>query len=90
MATESGLVRPDITVYLDAPVADTSLRPGFGNDRFETRDIQTRASLAYNNMIHQQGWIVIDASSSMDEVRDQCTVHVFSKIEDNPGPLEYI
>jgi len=90
MVTEIGLIHPDIVIYLDASVDTIKDRPGFGRDRFETIEFQTRASLAYCNMVRHAHWTSIDARGTPDDVRDQCTVAVFSNIERDPGHITYI
>lgn len=66
-APDSGLPKPDIVIFLDAPVESTAEREGFGQERYEKIDFQRRVRNGFLKMM-DDSWITIDASRSIDQV----------------------
>lgn len=65
-----GLPAPDLVILLDVP--DTSKRGGFGGERYERPEFMARVRQRFLAMARgREDWRVIDASRSIQEVRDE-------------------
>lgn len=67
-ATEA--VLPDVTVWLDVPVAVAFARRGSADDRLESagREFHERVYEGYRSLAAAEGWVVVDGTSRIDEV----------------------
>lgn len=82
--TELGLPKPDLVIYLELPKEFQYLRPGFGEERFETREFQEQIRLQYEQVIKssRENWLRIDvAHKSPDEVLGEIVVPVKNCLE---------
>ena len=87
MNTERGLPRPDVVLYLD--VADARSRTGWGEERYETSEFQTRVRTTFDSLIRTEdvNWCVVDGNQSVDDV----TSHVRDVVDGLVlGELGYI
>jgi len=68
---EKGLPPANLTIVLDAPPeALRSRRPGRGKDAYEKSSaIQAKAQKAYRELARRQGWKLVDAQGSVEEVQ---------------------
>ncbi|KAJ8661710.1 thymidylate kinase [Lichtheimia ornata] len=62
-----GLLVPDLVLFLDLSIDDAEKRGGFGVERYETRELQTKVREKFM-ALKEPSWKVIDAKGSMDEV----------------------
>jgi dTMP kinase len=75
MRPDAGLPQPDAVLYMDLPVDESSRRGGFGGERYETTDFQTRVrtqfrALAAEIRRSQPGaWVDVDARGTVEEVQ---------------------
>jgi dTMP kinase len=77
-----GLPRPDICIFLKLSTEDASKRGGFGQEKYEKREMQDRVCDLFDDLILQRhpessDTKVIDAGASLDEVESQ----VLQKVE---------
>ena len=68
-APERGLVRPDAVLYLNMPIEAAQKRGGFGEERYETLELQ-KAVRANFEALTEDWWTVIDAQGTIDEVHE--------------------
>jgi len=68
----TGGLEPDIVVVLDLPDEATALREVGPPDRLEREgaDFHARVRDAYRELARDRGWVVVDASRSVEEVAD--------------------
>lgn len=66
-ASERGLVKPDCLLYLHAPVETAASRGGFGQERYENLDMQTRVKEQFE-LLKENEWILVDANRTVEEV----------------------
>ena len=68
---EVGLLRPDAVLYLNMPVEAAAARGGFGEERYETSDLQ-KAVRANFDKLREDWWTIVDATGTVDEVHAAC------------------
>jgi len=66
-APEAGLPTPDLVIWLDMDVEALASRRGFGTERYEKLEMQTRVRNAYREL-QGENWVVVDAAKTMDDV----------------------
>lgn len=76
---EKGLPKPDLVIYLELPKEEQYKRPGFGDERFETQELQELVRHQYEKLmdISQDTWLRIDVENkSPDQVLGEIIVPV--------------
>jgi len=64
-----GLPAPDMVLHLDMPVATLLERDGFGEERYEERDVQRKARVGFLQFRkHTANWLTFDAESPVAEL----------------------
>ena len=84
---ERGLIAPDIVCYLTAPVALLAARGGYGNERYETLQIQNEVDSTFQKLA-TSNWHIIDASGSITDIHAKLCVFALDAIS-NAGPLQH-
>lgn len=80
---EEGLPRPDLCLFLDITAEDAAKRGGFGEERYEKRELQNRVRQLFVDIRTTSDgadFVTIDAGKSMEHVRDEILAHVQSCI----------
>ena len=73
-APDVGLPEPDLTLFLAVSAEVASLRGGFGEERYESREMQDQVRELFAKIGNEIGvfkWRVIDAGPSMEEVEKE-------------------
>ncbi|KIY44633.1 thymidylate kinase [Fistulina hepatica ATCC 64428] len=90
-APEALLPSPDLTLFLDISPEKAKERGGFGEERYETEDMQRRVRTMYARIADEMkdtdnSWITIDAGRSLEAVAEDVwkTVSPFAKGVDAP------
>ena len=66
-APERGLLRPDAVLYLNMPIEAAQKRGGFGEERYETSDLQkARANF---EQLTEDWWTIVDATERWRRLR---------------------
>lgn len=73
-ATEVGLLKPDLVLWLTMDVLSVSRREGFGMERFEVPEFQQRVMKAYEHL-KDSNWKEIDADKPFDELHGELLAH---------------
>lgn len=79
LATERGLPKPDLVIYLELPAEAQVGRSGYGEERFETTEFQERARRQYQHVMNksQEIWLKIDVENkSPDQILGEIIVPV--------------
>ncbi len=84
---EVGLPRPDICIFLKLSTDGAAQRAGFGQEKYEKREMQDRVRDLFDDLTLQRqpeasDTEVIDASTSMDEVESQVLQKVGRIVEE--------
>jgi len=69
-----GLPAPDIVIFLDLELEEAQKRGGFGNEKYEKREMQLRVRelfLGLKNNIDGRNMKVIDAGATVDVVGEK-------------------
>lgn len=56
-APDSGLLKPDIVVFIDVPAEGSAARDGFGQERYEKHDFQIKVRTCFDALM-DDSWIV--------------------------------
>lgn len=76
---ETGLPKPDLVVYLELPKEAQYSRPGFGDERYETKEYQESVRVQYEKLIKisRENWLCIDVENkSPDQLLGELIVPV--------------
>jgi dTMP kinase len=92
-APEIGLPKPDVTIFLHISTQDAAKRGGFGQERYETAEMQSRVRELFGELFTKLGDGVvrnIDAGRSTDEVANEVAQTVLKCVKElgTAGPLE--
>ncbi|KAJ3382921.1 hypothetical protein HDU84_003954 [Entophlyctis sp. JEL0112] len=68
MSVDSGILKPDVVVFLDIPPADAALRGDYGRERYEKRDFQEKVRECFMQMVDNSYWKVLDARKPVEEL----------------------
>jgi dTMP kinase len=62
---EKGLPRPDLVIYLEIPCEDQYRRPGFGDERYETREMQELVRIQYERVMElsKETWLKVNVEN---------------------------
>jgi len=73
LAPERGLAAPDIVLYLELPSEEAEKRGGYGEERYEKKEMQIKVGQAFKTlqMNTEQNWKVINANKSIDELHQE-------------------
>jgi len=67
---EAGLPSPDLVIFLELDAAVAASRGQFGEERYETPEIQERVRNIYNQL-KNNSWKVVDANKSVDDLQQE-------------------
>lgn len=59
---EIGLIRPDITFYMDLHPINAKVREDYGNDLYETQQLQDKIYTNYTRFLYRNNWKKLDAT----------------------------
>ena len=79
---EEGLPRPDACIFLDLSAAEAAKRGGWGDERYEKRELQDRVRQLFADIRSSpdgEDFITIDAGRSIEEV-EQSILEAFDKV----------
>ncbi|KAM0792294.1 hypothetical protein ACM66B_004983 [Microbotryomycetes sp. NB124-2] len=90
-APDVGLPAPDMTLFLDLSPEVAAQRGGFGQERYETSDVQLAVRKMFKRIgddVGQGKWTVIDAGKTMEEVEQSIAETVDRALAEKvEGPL---
>lgn len=93
---EEGLPRPDVCLFLELSAAEAAKRGGFGEERYEKKELQDRVRQLFNDLRSSpdgSDFVTIDAGKSMDEVASdisEAVDRVLRKVDTSGTPLRRI
>lgn len=64
-----GLIKPDLTIFLDLPIEIAEKRGGWGEERYEKKEMQNRVRGAFLQL-REEEWMVIDAREAVESVHE--------------------
>ncbi|KAI7829503.1 thymidylate kinase-like protein [Gamsiella multidivaricata] len=76
---DRGLVRPDLTFFLDLPTSEAEKRGGFGEERYEKRELQERVRDVFLQLKSNE-WVIVDACKSVQSMHNELLREVEHKI----------
>lgn len=66
-APETGLIAPDLVLYLDIPPEEAARRGGYGTERYEQLEFQRCVAHQYQKL-RNNSWKVVDAQLPMEDL----------------------
>jgi len=93
MSPDRGLVKPDLTIYIDANAEVLKGRSDYGQERFEEVKFQKKVSEAYSKFKElsrdDAHWVTVQADSkSIDDVWSEVLERVTSYISDEADKID--
>ncbi|KAL9543833.1 hypothetical protein MBANPS3_007930 [Mucor bainieri] len=86
-----GLLTPDIVLFLDLTIDEAEKRGGFGQERYEKRELQIKVRDEFTKL-QDDTWKFIDASQSKEKVQQDIwdTIeHFKQESKDTIQPLQF-
>lgn len=85
IAPDVGLLTPDLVLFLNVSPQVAQSRGGFGQERYETNDMQQGVREAFE-LVRQKAsssvkWVQVDADQSMEDVQKQISLHAQTAIQ---------
>ena len=77
MSKEQGLPKPDLTIFLDIPIAVAMTRGGFGKEKFETVAFHKAVAIAYTQ-IQDHTWVTVNTAQSEAVITKKVLYHVLN------------
>jgi len=90
---EEGLPRPDVCLFLELSAAEAAKRGGFGQERYEKKELQDRVRQLFNDLKASpdgSDFVTIDAGKSVDEVANdiaKAVEAVVKRVDSEGTPL---
>ncbi|KAG0056836.1 hypothetical protein BGZ83_003130 [Gryganskiella cystojenkinii] len=78
---DRGLVRPDLTFFLDLPTEEAERRGGFGEERYEKRELQEKVREIFLQLKSKE-WVMIDAMNSVEAMHELILKEAEQKIRE--------
>ncbi|KAG0262414.1 hypothetical protein DFQ27_002340 [Actinomortierella ambigua] len=85
---DRGLLRPDKTLFLDLPTDEAEKRGGFGDERYEKRELQEKVRALFLQRLRGKEWTVIDARQSVEAMHAQILAASMAVIEQGAAAEE--
>ncbi|KAL1928761.1 hypothetical protein VTP01DRAFT_2547 [Rhizomucor pusillus] len=85
---DRGLLQPDLVLFLDLPIEEAQKRGGFGDERYETLELQTKVRSKFLEL-REYPWKTIQASKSMDDVHEDMWEAVVKILEPSLSELKF-
>ncbi|KAF8936084.1 hypothetical protein BGZ47_009655 [Haplosporangium gracile] len=76
---DKGLVRPDLTFFLDLPTVEAEKRGGFGDERYEKRELQERVREVFLRLKGKE-WVMVDARETVQSMHHKILREAEEKI----------
>ncbi|KAF9173166.1 hypothetical protein BGX20_003932, partial [Mortierella sp. AD010] len=77
---DRGLIRPDVTFFLDLPTSEAERRGGFGEERYEKRELQEKVRDVFLKLQSKE-WVMIDACKSVEAMHHEILKEAEHKIQ---------
>lgn len=78
---EKGLIKPDLVVYLTLSEETMAKRGGFGDERFDSTEMQKKVNKAFERMIEKPLWQIVNADKTEKDLSDELEMLVLAKIQ---------
>jgi dTMP kinase len=91
MSPEKGLLKPDSVIYLTLSTEAMAKRGNFGDEIYETSEMQKKVKKVYESMIELPVWKVVDADKTEDQLSDELEDIIKKSIsEAAEEPINYL
>lgn len=87
-APESGLLRPDLVLYLTLSEAAQKQRGGFGDERYEVPEMQKIVHQKFLALKDDSYWTVIDANKAEDTLTNELSEVIADVVARDKGPYK--
>jgi dTMP kinase len=80
-SSDKGLLRPDLVIYLTLSEEALAKRGGFGDERYETSEIQKNVAKVFNKLMDKDYWKIVDADKTEEELSSELEKLIVEEIE---------
>jgi len=89
-APDSGLPAPDLVLFLDIGPEAAAKRGGYGEERYERREMQERVRGVFKRLGEEEGrgWVEVDAGQALDAVTQEIWEHVEPLVQGVEGEVK--
>ena len=92
-APDLGLPAPDMTLFLDVTADAQRARGGYGDERYETEDVQRRVRDVFDRVGEEvegagRKWVIIDADEKKEDVEAVIWDNVKDLVRGIEAPIE--
>lgn len=82
-----GLIEPDLTIFLDLLIEVAEKRGGWGEERYEKREMQSRVRDAFLQL-REEEWVVVDAREGIEDVHENVWTAVKEIVKEVGGEVK--
>ncbi|CAK71326.1 unnamed protein product (macronuclear) [Paramecium tetraurelia] len=79
-APDAGLIQPDMTFYLTAPIEELSKRGDYGKEIYENSSFQQKVGSFFDQLALEENFYKIDALKSIDEIQAEILNRISEKL----------
>lgn len=80
--SDDGLPAPDVVVYLDLSPEDSKKRRGYGSERYENLEMQTKVAKTFK-ALRTPKWKIVDADADEDTVFDRVLAAINQALDES-------
>ena len=84
-----GLPKPDMVIFLDVSEEVASKRGGFGEERYETLEVQRAVRINYQ-LMRDPSWVVVSADGTKEGVARRLQELVDTEVDKDHGDLDLL
>lgn len=81
-ASDAGLPRPDLVLFLTLGAAETQKRGGYGQERYEEANFQNKVEINYSKLKCDNWRVVETDGKSIDELQAELLAIVATTVEE--------
>ena len=86
---DMGLPKPDMVIFLDVSEEVASKRGGFGEERYETLEVQRAVRINYQ-LMRDPSWVVVNADGTKEGVARRLQELVDTEVDKDHGDLDLL
>ncbi|OMJ28622.1 Thymidylate kinase [Smittium culicis] len=86
LGPDKGLVKPDVTFFMDINPSDAKNRGNYGEERYEVENFQQQVIKQFKKLA-EPNWNIIDAGQPLNSVTQQVQSIAVNAIDENKSSI---